>query len=113
MNQIMTFGEKTVEFSTSFAWAIKYSNQFHRDAMKDLAPALTGNTTDLSMDTVARIAWASAALCDKSIEPDLEKWIVSLGEDFNFENVVENIIGPVLESSITAKKSKAPSPQKR
>lgn len=76
--------------------------------MKDLAPALGGSMSDLSMDTVARIAWAAAALCDPKIEPDLEKWVQSLGDDFTYYDIANDVVAPIIEASLTSKKSQAP-----
>lgn len=103
-----TFGDREVSFCTSFAWALKYSAQFKRDAMKDLAPAFGGNTSELSLDTIARVAWSAAALCDPQIEPDLMKWILSLGDDFTYADIVTDVVAKVIEASISSKKSKAP-----
>ena len=103
-----TFGDREVSFCTSFAWALKYSSQFKRDAMRDLAPAFGGNTAELSLDTIARVAWSAAALCDPDIEPDLMKWVMSLGDDFNYSDIVSDVIVHVIEASINSKKSKAP-----
>lgn len=104
----LDFDGKEVSFCTSFAWSLRYEAQFHRDAMKDLAPAMSGDIYALSMTTIVRVAWAAASLCDSNIEPDVEKWVMSFGDDFNYETIVTEVIAPVLEASIASKKSEAP-----
>ena len=76
--------------------------------MRDLAPAFGGNTAELSLDTIARVAWSAAALCDPDIEPDLMKWVMSLGDDFNYSDIVSDVVAKVIEASIASKKLKAP-----
>lgn len=104
----MTFGDREVSFNTSFAWTVKYSSQFKRDAMKDLKPAFSGAVTELDFDTTARVAWSAAALCDPNIESDLIQWILSLGDDFNYADIAAEVVAKVIESSVASKKSRAP-----
>jgi hypothetical protein len=102
------FDGKEVLFNTSLAWAIKYKSQFKRDALKDLAPVFNGDIDGLGLDIIAQIAWASAALCDPGIEPDVMQWVLSLGDGFNYQDITTDVIAPIIEASITSKKSKAP-----
>ena len=111
MNMLIEFGEKKVEFSTCYAWALKYDSQFHRDAMKDIKPAFAGEELDFT--TTARIAWASAALCDSKIEPDLIKWVESLGDDFTWEFINQEVVSNILQDSINSKKLNPPTQEEK
>lgn len=47
MIKTLRFGEKDVQFSTSFAWALRYKAQFGNDPVKILIPALKSFRTQL------------------------------------------------------------------
>ena len=132
MIKTITFGEKQVQFSTSFAWAHAYKSQFGQDPMKILMPAIRkvflvseGNEAEndeqlmvqasiileeLGLVGIEQIAWASAWLCDKSI-PDLITWVESFGDDFEPFTLVTDLIIDLMSSCFTSKNLATPSPK--
>ena len=72
MIKTLRFGEKDVQFSTSFAWALRYKAQFGNDPVKILIPALKKLQNaaeedqayavyeELGVVGAAQIAWAMA-----------------------------------------------------
>ncbi len=120
MVKTLEFGDKSVSFSTSFAWMFRYKSQFGVDAAQSLVPIIkkASETTaaedqayilfeELGFTGIASIAWAMASLLDSSI-PDPERWVTSFGDDFPFLDIVSDLIPEAIASCFTTKKSKAP-----
>lgn len=125
MLKTLQFGDKSVTFSTSFAWTLIYKSQFGRDALPILIPIIreTANTkkkpdeSELAMTFLERlgfsgvveIAWSSARLVDSSI-PDPLTWVASFGNDFEPLDVISDLFPDLILSCFASKKSKAPIP---
>jgi len=124
MIKTLTFGDKQVSFSTSFAWCFIYKSQFHEDPARILIPVtkkMTEEQTDSAEDygyalyealgfvAIADIAWAMARLLDQSI-PDPVAWVASFGDDFDITAVMLELIPEAIESCFATKKSSVPIP---
>lgn len=129
MIKTLQFGDKSVQFSTSFAWAFIYKNQFGKDAAKVFMPAiqkiffLNDNTApdtedqetvqaillyeELGFTGIMEIAWSMARLCDKSI-PEPILWIESFGDDFDPLGIITEIIPEAITSCFASKNQIAP-----
>ena len=132
MVKTVTFGEKQVQFSTSFAWAFAYKSQFGHDPAKIFMPAvqkimLLGADQkaeseeaeteqvvilyeELGFTGIAQIAWSMAKLCDKSL-PDPIAWIQSFGDDFEALTLVTELIPEAIDSVFSSKNLETPSPK--
>lgn len=120
MIKTIKFGEKEVQFSTSFAWTLMYKSQFGQDPVKILIPAIRklSQTTEeeqtyavyeeLGVVGIAQIAWAMARLVDKTI-PEFEQWIISYGDDFDALELTQELLPAAVESCFTSKNLKTPS----
>jgi hypothetical protein len=130
MIKTIEFGDKTVNFSTSFAWAFAYKSQFGQDPARVFMPAiqkallLAANEEaenedqetikaiilyeELGFTGIVQIAWAMAKLCDKNL-PDPMTWVLSFGDDFNALDLVTDLIPAAIESCFASKKFEAPS----
>ena len=131
MVKTLNFGDKQVQFSTSFAWAFAYKSQFGQDPAKVFMPAIKkimllgadkNAETDeqeeaqayvlyeeLGFTGIAQIAWAMAKLCDRNL-PDVMTWISSFGDDFEPLTLVTDLIPEAIESCFTSKNLETPSP---
>lgn len=132
MVKTVTFGEKQVQFSTSFAWAFAYKSQFGHDPAEIFMPAvqkimLLGADQkaeseeaeteqvvilyeELGFTGIAQIAWSMAKLCDKSL-PDPITWIQSFGDDFEALTLVTELIPEAIDSVFSSKNLETPSPK--
>lgn len=130
MLKTFQFGDKSVTFSTSFAWTLIYKSQFGRDALPILIPIIreTANTKKkpdekkpdenelamtflerLGFSGVVEIAWSAARLVDSNI-PDPLTWVASFGDDFEPLDVISDLFPDLILSCFASKKSKAPIP---
>lgn len=123
MLKTLQFGDKSVTFSTSFAWTLIYKSQFGRDALPIFIPIIreTANTkkkkSELAMTFLERlgfsgvveIAWSAARLVDSNI-PDHLTWVASFGDDFEPLDVISDLFPDLILSCFASKKSKAPIP---
>lgn len=127
MVKTLKFGEKEVRFSTSFAWAFVFKNQFHQDPAKLLIPTIVKMDTQTSEDGeqvsdeqqamvlyeelgftgIVQIAWSMAKLCDRNIPEPIE-WVLSFGEDFGALDLVLELMPEAIESCFSTKNSMAP-----
>lgn len=128
----MQIGDKTVNFSTAFAWAFIYKSQFGEDPVKTLLPTVKGVFSNkeieaiedeeekeqaqvfalmeaLGITGIAQIAWAMAKLADSSIPAPLP-WIESFGDDFPVMDMLEELVTEAISSCFASKKSGAPIP---
>ena len=126
MVKTLTFGDKQVQFSTSFAWAFAYKDQFRVDPSNIFMPAikkilLLGADKPAEEQTfilyeemgftgITQVAWAMAKLCDKNL-PDPITWIQSFGDDFEALTIVTELIPDAIESCFTSKNLETPSPK--
>ena len=126
MVKTLTFGDKQVQFSTSFAWAFAYKDQFKVDPSNIFMPAikkilLLGADKPAEEQTfilyeemgftgITQVAWAMAKLCDKNL-PDPITWIQSFGDDFEALTIVTELIPDAIESCFTSKNLETPSPK--
>ena len=132
MVKTLTFGDKQVQFSTSFAWAFAYKSQFGADPAKIFMPAikkimLLGADKpaeddeqaeeqaitlyeEMGFTGITQVAWAMAKLCDKNL-PDPITWIQSFGDDFEALTIVTELIPDAIESCFTSKNLETPSPK--
>ena len=126
MVKTLTFGDKQVQFSTSFSWAFAYKDQFRVDPSKIFMPAikkilLLGADKPAEEQTfilyeemgftgITQVAWAMAKLCDKNL-PDPITWIQSFGDDFEALTIVTELIPDAIESCFTSKNLETPSPK--
>ena len=130
MIKTLMFGDKQVQFSTSFAWAFAYKSQFNHDPVRVLMPAIKKimflgadeKMTDeeqeqlqalivyeeMGFTGITQIAWAMAKLCDKNI-PDPITWIQSFGDDFEPFTIVTELLPDAIESCFTSKNMETPS----
>lgn len=120
MIKTMQFGDKSVSFSTSFAWTFKYKAQFGKDAAHVLMPTIKKLQNpkispedqayllyeELGFTGIAEIAWSMASLLDRNI-PDPVTWIASFGDDFNSFDLIE-LVMDAIESCFASKKAPAP-----
>lgn len=125
MIKTIMFGDKPVEFCTSFAWTFIYKSQFKRDPAKLLMPAIVmarneaeeGGELDLKEEKaaflfyaeigftgLAEIAWAMAKLADNDV-PEPMAWIASYGDDFNAADLLEELLPEIIDSCLTSKKA--------
>lgn len=131
MVKTLTFGDKQVQFSTSFAWAFAYKSQFGADPAKIFMPAikkimLLGADKpaeddeqaeeqaivlyeEMGFTGITQVAWAMAKLCDRNL-PDPITWIQSFGDDFEALTIVTELIPEAIESCFTSKNLETPSP---
>ena len=129
MIKTLQFGDKSVQFSTSFAWTFIYKSQFKKDAARVLMPtiqkvfSISGDTEaeeedqgavqaialyeELGFTGIAEIAWAMARLCDKTI-PEPVQWIESFGDDFSPLDIVTEIITEAITSCFASKNQMTP-----
>ena len=129
MIKTLQFGDKSVQFSTSFAWCFIYKSQFKKDAAKILMPAIKkiffvngGNEAEgedqeavqaimlyeeLGFTGIVEIAWSMARLCDKTI-PEPIQWIESFGDDFSPLDIVTEVIAEAITSCFASKNSTTP-----
>ena len=132
MVKTLTFGDKQVQFSTSFAWAFAYKDQFGYDPSKIFMPAvqkimLLGADQkaeseeaeteqvvilyeELGFTGIAQIAWSMAKLCDRNL-PDPITWIQSFGDDFEALTLVTELIPVAIDSVFSSKNLETPSPK--
>ena len=122
MIKTLTFGEKEVQFSTSFAWCFVYKSQFGQDPARVFMPAIKRVTErgdenaesaiyeDIGLVGVAQIAWSMAKLCDKQV-PDPITWVASFGDDFPALDIVTELIPEAIQSCFSSKNLNTP-PQK-
>ena len=126
MVKTLTFGDKQVQFSTSFAWAFAYKDQFRVDPSNIFMPAikkilLLGADKPAEEQTfilyeemgftgITQVAWAMAKLCDKNL-PDPITWIQSFGDDFEALTIVTELLPYAIESCFTSKNLETPSPK--
>lgn len=123
MIKSIEFGEKIVQFSTSFAWTFIYKSQFGQDAAKILIPVIKrmeGSSQDdygyifyeeLGFTGIASIAWSMARLLNKDL-PEPAVWIASFGDDFPISDITDELMPDAILSCFATKKSKAPIPTK-
>lgn len=119
MIKTLTLGTRTVSFSTSFAWCFVYKAQTGRDPAADLMPALQQiQAEDIKTDEeaavaylsvvgvtgIATIAWSMAKLCDQSL-PDPIHWVEDLGDDFDLNAIIRDLIPDALISCFASKNS--------
>lgn len=121
MIKTITFGEKDVQFSTSFAWTFIYKSQFGQDAAKVLLPVIKqmqgAKPEDygflvyeaLGFTGIADIAWSMARLLDKDI-PEPSVWVASFGDDFTSGDLVDELLPEAITSCFATKKASAPTP---
>ena len=131
MVKTLTFGDKQVQFSTSFAWAFAYKSQFGQDPAKIFMPAIKKAMLigadkpaeteeqeeaqafvlyeEMGFTGITQVAWAMAKLCDKNL-PDPMTWIQSFGDDFEALTIVTELIPDAIESCFASKNSPTPSP---
>ena len=125
MVKTLTFGDKQVQFSTSFLWTFAYKDQFRVDPSRIFMPAikkilLLGADKPAEEQTfilyeemgftgITQVAWAMAKLCDKNL-PDPITWIQSFGDDFEAITIVTELIPDAIESCFTSKNLETPSP---
>ena len=129
MIKTLQFGDKSVQFSTSFAWTFIYKSQFKRDAARVLMPTIQkiffvtdgaeaeGEKQEavqaivlyeeLGFTGIAEIAWAMARLCDKTI-PEPLQWIESFGDDFSPIDIVTEVITEAITSCFASKNQMTP-----
>lgn len=126
MIKTIQFGDKSIQFSTSFAWAFIYKSQFGKDAAKVLLPAIEkiflvgGNAPEtedqeavqammlfeeLGFTGIVEISWSMARLCDKTI-PEPIQWVESFGDDFEPLTLVTEIITEAITSCFASKEIK-------
>lgn len=127
MIKTLQFGDKNIQFSTSFAWAFIYKSQFGKDAAKVLLPAiekvlLVGGNNELESEDqetaqaimlfeelgftgIVEISWSMARLCDKTI-PEPIQWVESFGDDFEPLTLVTEIITEAMTSCFASKEIK-------
>ena len=122
MIKTLTFGDKTVQFSTSFAWCFVYKSQFGQDPARVFMPAIRKITDqgdegaasaiyeEIGLVGVVQIAWAMAKLCDKQL-PDPMTWVSSFGDDFAALDIVTELIPEAIQSCFSSKNLN-PLPQK-
>lgn len=119
MTKTLQFGEKEVQFSTSFAWTFIYKSQFGKDPAQLLLPIIREmNESEDAVELgyiayeklgfvgIAEIAWAMAKLIDSDI-PEPVKWIASF-EEFPAGDLVDEIMPEAITSCFATKKSPAP-----
>lgn len=114
MVKTINIGDKEVELNTAFAWTFIYKSQFGCDPTKVLIPAIQSAQNKgeeeagfallegLGFVDTCKILWSMARLANKKI-PELDKWIMSFGDDFNFMDVFADIIGDVINSCVASK----------
>lgn len=120
MVKTLSFGEKEVQFSTSFAWTFIFKSQFGMDPAKILIPSIQRSFSNedpeaqaymlfelLGFVSIAQIAWSMAKLCDRSL-PEPEKWIEEAGDNFPALDIVTDLLPEVIESCFSTKKTQAP-----
>lgn len=121
MIKTLTFGDKQVQFSTSFAWTFIYKSQFGKDAAKVLLPIIKKIYSEdvseedqaiyfweeLGFTGIAEIAWAMARLADKTI-PEPGAWVLSFGDDFAAADLTTELLPEAVISCFSTKKSLAP-----
>lgn len=126
MIKTIEFGDKEVNFSTSFNWMVIFKSQFGEDAAKVIMPLIREmqkpeyNENDygflvyevLGFTGIAEIAWALAKNADDSV-PDPEAWMNELGDDYSAADIASELIPEVIASSFSSKKSMAPKNQKK
>lgn len=127
MIKTLQFGDKNIQFSTSFAWAFIYKSQFGKDAAKVLLPViekvlLVGGNNELESEDqetaqaimlfeelgftgIVEISWSMARLCDKTI-PEPIQWVESFGDDFEPLTLVTEIITEAMTSCFASKEIK-------
>ena len=132
MIKTLTFGDKQVQFSTSFAWTFAYKDQFKVDPSKIFMPAikkilLLGADKpaeddeqaeeqtiilyeEMGFTGITQVAWAMAKLCDRNL-PDPITWIQSFGDDFEAFAITTELIPAAIESCFTSKNLETPSPK--
>lgn len=124
MIKTLKFGDKDVQFSTSFAWCFIYKNQFGTDPAKIFMPSIKKITRndmeDMDMAVaiyeemgfvgITQVAWAMAKLANKSI-PDPLTWVQSFGDDFEALTLVTELIPDAIQSCFSSKNLETP-PQK-
>ena len=111
MLKTLQFGDKSVTFSTSFAWTLIYKSQFGRDALPILIPIIreTANTKKKPDESELAMTWSAARLVDFNI-PDPLTWVASFGDDFEPLDVISDLFPDLILSCFASKKSKAPIP---
>ena len=129
MIKTLQFGDKSVQFSSSFAWTFIYKSQFKKDAAKVLMPTIqkafcvNGGAEaegedqktvqaiilyeELGFTGIIEIAWAMAKLCDKTI-PEPIQWIESFGDDFSPLDIITEIFAEAITSCFASKNQMTP-----
>lgn len=125
MIKTIQIGDKSINFSTSFAWCFIYKAQFGKDPLTVIRPAYAQASSSgasgaavfydlyerLGVVEVSRIAWAMARNADKEI-PDPETWVSSF-EEFPVMTFMEELIPEALSSMFATKKASAPNRTER
>lgn len=123
MVKTITFGEKPVQFSTSFAWAFAYKAQFGQDPANILMPVIKNGIVDnggedittlvleeMGFVGIVQMAWAMAKICDQSI-PEPVAWVASFGDDFEITPLISELLTEAILSMFTSKNSQTPQPK--
>lgn len=121
MIKTIEMGEKKITFSTNFAWCFIYKSQFGKDPAKVIMPVVSemnGEERDgeefsakiyetFGFIEIANIAWAMAKLADRSISEPME-WVMEIGDDFDLNRIMTDLIPEAIQSCLVSKKSMAP-----
>lgn len=129
MEKIITIDGRQVKFKSTGAFLLRYKEQFHRDAIKDIykmqdaieeveeivvneqgeEEKITKNEVKnidaLDLDVFFNLIWTLAKTADKEIQPPME-WLDTFGE-FPLMEIIPDIIDLVfscISSSVESKK---------
>ena len=110
MVKTLTFGDKQVQFSTSFAWAFAYKSQFGADPAKIFMPAIK-KIMLLGADKPAENDEQAEEQAIILYEEMGFTGIQSFGDDFEALTIVTELIPDAIESCFTSKNLETPSPK--
>ena len=129
MEKIITIDGRQVKFKSTGAFLLRYKEQFHRDAIKDIYKMQDAieeveeivineqgeeekifknevkNIDALDLDVFFNLIWTLAKTADKEIQPPME-WLDTFGE-FPLMDIIPDIIDLVfscISSSVESKK---------
>lgn len=123
MIKTIHMGDREVKFDTCFAWCFIYKAQFKRDPAQVLIPAIKDQTNDaqensyaliekLGFTGITEIAWSMAKLATKKL-PEPFEWVAGFDDQFEFVEILSELVPEAIESCFTSKKSKAPTPEEK
>lgn len=104
MIKTIKIDDKSVKFSTNFAWMLAYKSQFDEDPAVLVMNLTNEDSKGLGFIDAAKLAWACAYAADNTIPP-FEEWTESF-DSFPVMTVTTDLLPEIIKSLATKKNQK-------